>query len=808
MTNQIAAFMPHGYCISWDPFLLWLHLSSDALIALAYFSIPFGILYLVNRKKDLSFKPVYYLFAGFILACGITHVLGMVTLWIPMYYVQGWAKLGTALISMATAIYLLPKLPKILALPDLQQTLLLNQSLQEEAESRKAVEEKLALSEEQLRQSNQLLNQVLNSIPQRVYWKNEKLQFLGANGSFLSDFNLKSADELKGQRSANIHGHSLYEIDSALEEAAITETNSVVNREVCLAADTTPPTWVRVSLVPLHDEHQQPVGLMGTYQDISKSKEAETKLQNANDIANAALRAQAAFLANISHEVRTPISGVIGSLNLLAESPLDPHQSELVLGAKLSSESMLELLNDILDLSKIESNQFEFSLGDVQLEHLLHQVAKSFEVIAENKNISLVCPANAVAQDVYLADRTRMRQILSNLVSNAIKFTQAGYVQVTVECLSDSSFESELKFTVKDSGIGIPQDQQDRIFDRFAQVDDSHARRQSGTGLGLSIVKELVERMGGHLGVTSELGKGSQFWFSVKLQKAKKQPQSNGYPEKPKCRKIYFWMGDHILQERLCCLLIQWGLTIDQLDELDINEAMRFSELYLKDSIIVADKRLQAMPIGAQKMLLASEQQSVCKLLLIASNADKHNPKWLRKEWKGSVMTRPIAQDAFYRVLSEFREGKARINVATTPTQTPLKKQFKGKILIAEDVPLNQKILGQALGKHGLEVTYADDGAQALEILRNQKFDLLFMDCQMPLVDGFEATNRIRHGEVGRENQSIPIIALTAHSMVGDEQACIDAGMSFYMSKPVDLFKLGDVLEQWLPASSAKKSSS
>lgn len=807
MTNQIAAFMPHGYCISWDPFLLGLHLSSDALIALAYFSIPIGILYLVNRKKDLSFKPVYYLFAGFILACGITHVLGMVTLWIPMYYIQGWAKLGTALISMATAIYLLPKLPKILALPDLQQTLQLNQSLQEEAESRKNAEEKLARSEEQLRQSNQLLSQVLNSIPQRVYWKNDKLEFLGANGSFLSDFKIQNGKDLVGKKSACLNGDSIYELDPALETAALSDQQAVMNKEVCLSAETTPPTWVRVSMVPLVDEDEQSVGLMGTYQDISKSKEAETKLQDANDIANAALRAQAAFLANISHEVRTPISGVIGSLNLLAESPLDPHQSELVLGAKLSSESMLELLNDILDLSKIESAHFEFSLGDVYLEHLLHQIAKSFEVIAENKNISLVCPANAVAQEVYLADRTRMRQILSNLVSNAIKFTQIGHVKVTVDCLSDTSFESELKFTVKDSGIGIPKEQQDRIFERFAQVDDSHSRRQGGTGLGLSIVKELVERMGGRLGINSEPGKGSEFWFIVKLQKAKKQPQRNNYPDKPRCRKIYFWMGDHVLQERLCSLLIQWGFSIDQMDELDLNEALRFSELYLKDSIVIADKRLQSMPISAQKTLLGFEQQAVCKMLLIASNADKNHPKWLRKEWQGSVMTRPISQDAFYRVLSEFRDPKARVKPKSQLTEPLQKRQFKGKILIAEDVPLNQKILGQALGKHGIEVTYADDGAQAIELLSKQHFDLIFMDCQMPLVDGFEATHKIRQGEAGEQNRHVPIIALTAHSMVGDEQACIDAGMSFYMSKPVDLLRLEDVLEQWLPTGSAKQSS-
>ncbi|MDX1667824.1 MAG: histidine kinase dimerization/phospho-acceptor domain-containing protein, partial [Limnobacter sp.] len=453
MTNNFSAFMPHGYCISWDPFLLGLHLSSDALIALAYFSIPFGILYLVHQKKDLSFKPVYYLFAGFILACGVTHVLGMVTLWIPMYYIQGWMKAVTALVSVATAVYLLPKLPQILALPDLQETLNLNSSLKKEAESRRIAEEQLAQSQIQLKQTNRLLSQVLDSIPQRVYWKNRNLEFLGANGSFLEDFDLNNTNQLIGRKQASENQESTYALDPTLERQVMATGQPMLNREICLDPASNPPLWIRLSLVPLLDDDEQNMGLMGTYQDVSKRKEAEGKLQNANDTANAALRTQAAFLANISHEVRTPISGVIGSLNLLAESPLDPHQADLVLGAKLSSESMLELLNDILDLSKIESNQFELSLSEVYLEHLLHQVAKNFEVIAENKKISLVCPSNALPQDVFLADRTRLRQVLSNLVSNAIKFTSSGHVQVQVECLETSSFESELRFSVRDTGM-------------------------------------------------------------------------------------------------------------------------------------------------------------------------------------------------------------------------------------------------------------------------------------------------------------------------------------------------------------------
>ncbi|MDX1668673.1 MAG: response regulator, partial [Limnobacter sp.] len=243
---------------------------------------------------------------------------------------------------------------------------------------------------------------------------------------------------------------------------------------------------------------------------------------------------------------------------------------------------------------------------------------------------------------------------------------------------------------------------------------------------------------------------------------------------------------------------IQWGMSIDQLDELNLHEAQTFSDLYLKDSIIIADTRLRSIPISAQKAILEFERRSLCKIVLISGHSDHENHKWIRKEWQDSVLTRPISQDVFFRTLSQLGSKRRRINEASLALVAPEREQFKGRILIAEDVPLNQKILKQTLEKFGVEVVCANDGNEALEKLVTGSFDLIFMDCQMPGMDGYEATRRIREGSVGLEHSDIPVVALTAHSMVGDDKACMEAGMSQYMSKPVNATQIGEVLKKWL----------
>lgn len=534
--NNVIEYLPHGFCIAWNPQLLAMHVISDLLIAIAYFSIPIGIVYVAKKRPDAELQPIYYLFAAFILACGVTHVMGILTLWVPLYYTQGITKIVTALVSVATAIYLLPKLKHIMALPDLGK---------------------------------------------------------------------------------------LTQINTALA------------------------------------------------QEIVSRRQSEASLRQSQELALQAQKTQAAFLANMSHEIRTPMNGVLGTLNLLLDSELKPEQFQLAAASKRSAASLLSLLNDILDISKVESGQLTLRSSPLELADVFADVEAALAFDANSKGIELQCPAGLVPNTTYLGDSVRMRQILLNLVGNAIKFTDVGHVKVVCQEVSRTAQQAVLEFTVKDTGIGIAPEHQKNLFKRFTQVDNSSTRRAQGSGLGLAIVKELVELMGGQVRLHSEPGRGTEIVFSLKL-----------------------------------------GLQVDR-HQTAGDEAVQTTKM--------------------------------------------------------------------------------------SPTETvPTVQQFQGTILVVEDAPMNQMVVCKVLERLGLASKVANNGREAIDLLSQEQFDLVLMDGQMPVMDGYEATAVIRSGSVQGVNPNIPVVALTAHAMVGEDKKCLDAGMNDYLTKPLDRAKLIEVLGKYL----------
>lgn len=529
--NNINEYLPHGFCIAWNQQLLAMHVISDLFIALAYFSIPAGIVYVARKRPDAVLQPIYYLFAAFILACGVTHVMGILTLWIPMYYTQGITKIITAAVSVTTAIYLLPKLKVIMALPDLARLTQLNKDLQVEIESR---------------------------------------------------------------------------------------------------------------------------------------KRSEQSLKESQELALRAQKTQAAFLANMSHEIRTPMNGVLGTIDLLLDTRLDESQHQLASASRRSARSLLALLNDILDISRIESGKLALHEERFQLTELFEDVSAALSYEADQKGIEMRCPAGKLPQGVFLADAVRIRQILLNLVGNAIKFTDQGFVQASCQELGRSAEQVVLEFRVKDTGIGITPADQEKLFKRFTQLDNSSTRRAQGSGLGLAIVKELVDLMGGSISVVSTPGAGTEMIVSLNLKLASE------------------------------------------------------------------DSTAQDIPLAKENLLAP-------------------------------------------------------------------KRVFNGHVLVVDDSTMNQMVVCKVLHSMGLQTTVANNGQEAIELLsKNNDFGLILMDGQMPVMDGYEASQLIRSGNLGGVNNNIPIIALTAHAMAGEEEKCYQAGMNGYLTKPLDRAALNLILEKFL----------
>ncbi|MHB1035652.1 MAG: response regulator [Pirellulales bacterium] len=666
-----------------------------------------------------------------------------------------------------------------------------NESLQREVTDRNRVEEGL-------RDSEALYSSLVENLPVQVLRKDLEGRFTFANRSFCGLLG-KRFDEIAGKTDFDFYPAKLAQ-KYRQDDHRVAETG-VLFQDIEDYEKDGETRYVQVMKSPVYDAGGNVIGTQAIFWDVTDRKRAEAQLEQAKDAAETANRAKSAFLANMSHEIRTPMNAIIGMTELVLDSPLSAEQREYLTLVQESSEALLALINDILDFSKIEAGRLDLDCAPFELRENLGDTMKSLAVRAHRKGLELACRIRSDVPAFVAGDRSRLRQIVVNLVGNAMKFTDRGEVVLEVECASQSENEAVLHFAVADTGIGVPEGKQTVIFDAFEQVDNTITRKFGGTGLGLAISARLVELMGGRIWLESTAGQGSTFHFTARFGlPGGETPEVEAMPPAHVRGTRVLVVDDNatsrgILEEMLRTWEMRPGAAAGAREAIAmLGEADRSGEPY---GLILIDAGMPEVDgFSLAERIKQAGQWPGTVILMLSSGDRADDVARCRQLGIALYVLKPVKESELFDAIMLALGVTSPEEEPAVPAASPSRLRPL-RVLLAEDSLVNQKLAVGLLERQGHRVVVANNGKEALAALEAGGFDLVLMDVQMPEMDGLEATAaiRVRERQTGRH---IPIVAMTAHAMKGDRQRCLDSGMDGYVAKPVRMAKLLKTIEEVL----------
>ncbi len=653
----------------------------------------------------------------------------------------------------------------------------------------------------EIRESDALYSSLVESMPLNVVRKNIHGRVVFGNQKYCESFGIP-LEQLIGKTDFDLFPPDLAK-KYCDDDKRVIETGMVFNEVEEHETADGERVFVEIFKGPVRDSHGEVSGIQIMYWDVTQRKRAEEEVRVAKELAESANRAKSEFLANMSHEIRTPMNGIIGMTELLLNTAPSAEQRDYLNMVKQSADSLLRLLNDILDFSKIEAGKLDLEHREFSLRDCIGQTGQTLGERAAEKGLDLLCHIAPDLPDILVGDAGRLRQVVVNLVGNAIKFTAQGEIEIDVTGDSVSGDQTCLHFSVRDTGVGIPEEQQQKIFDSFSQVDTSTTRRFGGTGLGLAISSQLVDLMNGRIWVESKIDYGTTFHFTARFEvhDAKCEPadleQLRGMP--------ILAVDDNSTNRRIFAeLLDSWGFVpaVVESGPLAIAEMKRAAAAGNPYRIAILDCMMPEMD-GFNVAACIQEDETLrrCQMIMLSSGAKAGDVDRCRRLGITRYMRKPVVQSELLETIlqltgiREADEGAAAVSRGQAADGQAVDGEPTFTILVAEDGKVNQQVAMGLLSQRGHHVVIVNDGQEAVDALQQRSFDLVLMDVQMPNMDGLDATKIIRQKEQ-HTGRHIPIIAMTAGAMKGDEERCLESGMDDYVSKPITPQTLFDTIHR------------